>query len=244
MKLFALTTLCVVLFAHAHDMNAMCVYNADDSVYNVVANIDSITFENSATETPTTGEPIDIGLSVKWASCNVDATESWEYGGYYAWGETEEKDYYDWSSYKWCNGSLTTMAKYCANSSCGTVDNKTTLEPSDDVAHVKWGGSWRMPTFDEMTELIFNCTWQWTTYKNVNGYEVTGPNGNSIFLPAAGCRSGTEIIDRGSIGFYWSSSLNSNDSSIAGDLFFNNSNIGYSGSSNRCYGCQVRPVCE
>ena len=134
---------------------------------------------------------IDLGLpsGIKWASCNVGATEPWEYGGYYAWGETEEKSNYDTSTYKYCNGSYFSMTKYCTSSSFGTVDNKTTLEPGDDVAHVKWGGSWRMPTKAEQDELRNNCTWTWTTLNGVDGYRVTGPNGNSIFLPAAGFRT-------------------------------------------------------
>ena len=87
-------------------------------------------------------EYVDLGFpsGLKWATCNVGANNPWEYGGYYAWGETEEKSNYDWSTYKWCNGSKDTMTKYCTDSSYGTVDNKTVLEPEDDVAHVKWGG--------------------------------------------------------------------------------------------------------
>ncbi len=148
---------------------------------------------------------VDLGLSVKWACCNVGASKPDEYGGYYAWGETEEKSDYDWDTYKWYNGG--DFIKYCIHEGCGRVDNKTVLESSDDVAHVKWGGSWRMPTQKEFQELLDNCTWTWTTYKGTNGYKVTGPNGNSIFLPAAGWRSGTELNGGGSYGHYWSSSL-------------------------------------
>ena len=96
-------------------------------------------------------EYVDLGLpsGLKWATCNVGASSPEVYGGYYAWGETEEKSSYSWSTYKWCNGSYDTMTKYCTSSSYGTVDNKTTLDPQDDVAHVKWGGRWRMPTLEE-----------------------------------------------------------------------------------------------
>ena len=134
------------------------------------------------------GEAIDLGLpsGTKWANMNVAASTPEEYGGYYAWGETEEKDNYSWSTYKWCRGSYDTQTKYCTDSSYGTVDNKTVLDPEDDVAHVKWGGTWRMPTLDEQKELLNKCTWNWTTQNGVNGYKGTGPNGNSIFLPAAG----------------------------------------------------------
>ena len=192
-------------------------------------------------EEPTiiTGETVDLGLSVKWASHNVGATAPEEYGGYYAWGETEEKSSYDWSTYKYCNGSETSMTKYCTSSSYGTVDNKTILEPGDDVAHVKWGGSWRMPTLAEQQELLNNCTWQWTTLNGINGYRVTGPNGNSIFLPAAGYRYGTGVSRQGSVGDYWSCSL----SSSACSLYFSSSYHYWCGSS-RYNGRSVRPVCE
>ena len=191
------------------------------------------------------GEAIDLGLpsGTKWANMNVGASAPEEYGGYYAWGETEEKINYDWSTYKWCNGSYDTQTKYCTSSSYGTVDNKTVLDPEDDVAHVKWGGSWRMPTLDEQKELLNNCTWKWTTQNGVNGYTVTGPNGNSIFLPAAGCRYGAGVYGRGSYGYYWSSSLYSYVSDYAYFLCF------YSGDyfwyyNSRCFGQSVRPVSE
>ena len=151
-------------------------------------------------------EAVDLGLSVKWATFNVGATSPEEYGGYYAWGETEEKEDYSWETYKWCNGSYDTMTKYCTNSSYGTVDNKTVLDLEDDVAHVKWGGDWRMPTTDEQDELRNNCTWEWTALNGVNGYRVTGPNGNSIFLPAAGYRYRTAVGSRGYYCLYWSGS--------------------------------------
>ena len=188
-------------------------------------------------------EYVDLGLSVKWATCNVGATAPHEYGGYYAWGETEEKSDYSWSTYRWCNGSYNTMTKYCTNSSYGTVDNKTTLDPEDDVAHVKWGGSWRMPTKAEQDELRNSCTWTWTTQNGVNGYTVTGANGNSIFLLAAGGRSGADFRRSGSYGLYWSSSLYENYSGNADYLFFNRGNY-YWHRSNRFDGLTVRPVCD
>lgn len=152
-------------------------------------------------------EYVDLGLSVKWATCNIGASSPEDYGDYFAWGETEPKEYYDWSNYKWCRGSSDTMTKYCTNSSYGTVDNKTTLDPEDDAATANWGGSWRMPTYEEQAELRNNCTWTWTTQNGVKGYKVTGPNGNSIFLPAAGCRFNGYLNGIGSGGCDWSSSL-------------------------------------
>ena len=180
-------------------------------------------------------------MGIKWATFNVGATNPEEYGGYYAWGETEEKENYDWSTYKWCNGSDDTMTKYCIDSSFGTVDNKTVLDLEDDVAHVKWGGDWRMPTKAEQDELRDNCTWTWTTQNGVNGYKVTGPNGNCIFLPAAGYRDGTEVNYRGSIGYYWSSSLYSSYSDHAYFLRFSSGNPRWY-VFHRYYGFPVRPV--
>ena len=190
-------------------------------------------------------EYVDLGLpsGTKWAACNVGATKPEEFGGYYAWGETEEKSNYSWSTYKWCNGSYDSLTKYCTSSSYGTVDNKTVLDPQDDVAHVKWGGSWRMPTLDEQEELLNKCTWSWTTQNGVNGYKVTGPNGNSIFLPAAGYRYGTEASYRGSYGYYWSSSLRGNSSDDAFCLYFGGGDHDW-GSSYRYFGQSVRPVCD
>ena len=188
---------------------------------------------------------VDLGLpsGIKWASHNVGAIKPEEYGGYYAWGETKEKVNYDLSTYKWCNGSGTTMTKYCTDSYFGTVDNKTTLGPEDDVAHVKWGGSWRMPTLDEQKELLNNCTWTWATFNGVDGYNVTGPNGNSIFLPAAGYRNGTSLYSSGSNSYYWSSSLYDGNSNRACYLVFYGSNYDWKYNV-RSSGYSVRPVCE
>ena len=190
-------------------------------------------------------EYVDLGLpsGLKWATCNVGASTPEECGGYYAWGETEEKDNYSWSTYKWCNGSDDSMTKYCTDSSYGTVDNKTTLDPEDDVAHVKWGGSWRMPTNAEQDELLKNCTWNKTIQNGVNGCKVTGPNGNSIFLPDAGFRSNAEVNGWGNCGGNWSSLLYSNDCHYALDLI---SEISYNAlyANERYLGLSVRPVCE
>ena len=195
---------------------------------------------------PQTGnhEYVDLGLSVKWATCNVGATKPEEYGDYFAWGETEPKDYYNWSTYKWCNGSYDTQTKYCTKSSYGTVDNKTQLELSDDAARANWGGSWRMPTHEEQYELRENCTWTWTTQNGVNGYKVTSKkNGNSIFLPAAGYRNDSSLYYAGSYGYSWSSSLRPDDPSYAYGLLFRSYDVGGL-SSNRGYGQSVRPVCQ
>ena len=157
-------------------------------------------------------EYVDLGLSVKWATCNVGATSPKEYGDYFAWGETTPKTTYNWSTYKYCNGTYDSMTKYCTDSEYGIVDNKTTLELSDDAARVNWGGSWRMPTRAEYMELENNCTRTWTTLNGVNGYKVTSnKNGNSIFLPAAGYRSNGYLSYADSYGGYWLTSLHDDD---------------------------------
>ena len=182
---------------------------------------------------------VDLGLSVKWATMNVGASSPEDYGDYFAWGETEPKDVYEWSTYKWCNGSYTSITKYNTHIYYGTVDNKTTLELSDDAAHVNWGGRWRMPTIAEQEELTDHCTWTWTTQYGVNGYKVTSKkNGRSIFLPAAGYRSGSSLYEAGSYGIYWSSSLKTIEAYLAYSL----SNGGLESDCSRVEGRSVRPV--
>ena len=188
-------------------------------------------------------EYVDLGLSVKWATCNVGASKPEEYGDYFAWGETTPKSTYDWSTYKWCRGSSETLTKYNTESSYGTVDNKITLELSDDAARANWGGSWRMPTMDEQDELREKCTWTWTTQNGVSGYKVTSKiNGNSIFLPAASFRRGSSFYNDGNYGFYWSSSLMGSPD-VAYELLFFSYNVAMY-FYNRCYGQSVRPVCQ
>ena len=187
---------------------------------------------------------VDLGLpsGLKWATCNVGATTPIGYGNYYAWGETlSTKTTYNWSTYKWCNGSRSTLTKYNTSRSYGTVDNKTVLEPEDDAARANWGGQWRMPTDAEWTELRENCTWTWTTKNGVNGYEVKGTNGNSIFLPAAGFRYRTVLNNADSEGYYWSSSLLTDYPVGAWYVHFFSGNVG-SNSYYRYYGQSVRPV--
>ena len=190
-------------------------------------------------------EWVDLGLpsGLKWATCNVGASQPEEYGDYFAWGEVEPKDYYAWSTYKWCNGSYYTLTKYCNDSDYGYVDNKTTLELSDDAANYNWGGGWRMPTTEEQDELLNNCSWEWTSKNGVYGRKVTGPNGNSIFLPAAGYRLDSSLYYAGSYGVYWSSSLGTHYPSLAYELDFDSDYVGRYDFS-RCCGRSVRPVCQ
>ena len=192
-------------------------------------------------------EYVDLGLSVKWATCNVGANSPEEYGDYFAWGETEPKEDYFWSTYKYCNGDEDSMTKYCTNSTWGIVDNKTTLDLKDDAAHVNWGGKWRMPTKEEQDELRDknNCTWEWTTQNGVKGYKVTSvKNGNSIFLPAAVSRGRDYLGRADSHGYYWSSSLDAGYSSNAYNVYFNSGYVDWSSYDYRYYGQSVRAVCE
>ena len=217
-----------------------------------VATITAKAGEKTATcevmvKNPVPAGAVDLGLSVYWAMCNIGAEKPEEYGDYYAWGETEPKENYSWSTYKWCNGSSSTLTKYNTNSSYGTVDNKTVLEPEDDVAHVKLGGKWRMPTDAEWAELLTKCTWTWVTNYNgsgINGRLVKATNGNSIFLPAAGFRYGTVLYDAGSNGNFWSSSLNTFYPYFAWYVYFDSDNVSRLSSRYRFGGHSVRPVSE
>jgi hypothetical protein len=216
---------------------------------------------NEKTENPETPaethEYVDLGLpsGLKWATCNVGASSPEEYGDYFAWGEVESKEYYDWSTYKYCEGTDNTLTKYCNNSSYGKdgfTDDKTILDPEDDAAHVNWGGTWRMPTTEEWDELSNNCTWTSATQNGVKGNNVTGPNGNSIFLPGAGyMRQGTfgNVSGTGVLledGYYWSSSLyrDGNPGYARIMLFYSDGYDRRSQDSARYFGRSVRPVCE
>ncbi len=199
---------------------------------------------SQATGTIQGHEYVDLGLSVKWATCNVGASKPEDYGDYYAWGETTTKSDYSWDTYKWCKGTDDTMTKYCTDSDYGTVDNRTTLTSSDDVATVKWGSKWRMPTKEEVKELCDECTWKWTTQSGVNGMKMTGPNGNSIFLPAAGDRNGTALSRRGLGGHYWSATLVENYGDYAYYLGFDSGNSYWHDWCSRRGGLTVRPVTE
>ena len=191
---------------------------------------------------------VDLGLSVKWATCNLGASKPEEYGGYYQWAGTEDVSdksiYLNWENCPYHTGSSwdSGWTKYNTQSSYGTVDNKTTLEASDDAAAVNLGGTWRMPTEAEWRELIYNCTWTWTTLNGIEGEMFTSKkNGNSIFLPAAGIRSRDELHDFGSYGLYWSSSLYTDSPSSAYSVGFNSGGV-YRNTFDRYCGPSVRPV--
>ena len=190
-------------------------------------------------------EYVDLGLSVKWATCNVGAKAVDEYGDYFAWGETTPKPEYTWANYLWCEGTGTAMTKYCTDSQYGKIDNKTVLELSDDAAQVNLRGHWRMPTDEEIDELGSNTTWYWTTLDNgVSGYTLVSKiNQHSIFLPAAGYFT-TLLGDINAYGYYWSSSLRNNNSSCGTILGMEANKGGFSGGYYRYYGRSVRGVVD
>lgn len=190
---------------------------------------------------------IDLGLpsGLKWATCNVGADNPEEYGNYYAWGEIKKKRNYSWSAYKY-GKNYNILTKYNTNDACGTVDDFTTLRASDDVATANWSSEWRMPTDADWTELREKCTWTWIDNYNgtgVRGCEVKGPNGNSIFLPTAGCYYNNSLYDASFIGCYWSSSLYSDNPHFAWDVYIHLNRV-FRGYDSRYYGRSVRPVCE
>lgn len=184
-------------------------------------------------------EWVDLGLSVKWATCNIGASSPSDYGDYYAWGETNTKSRYDWSNCFDC------LDKTGDSWGIYKIGGQTRITPTSghDTARENWGGTWRMPTNAENEELCKKCKWTWTSKNGHNGYTVTGPNGNSIFLPAAGWRNGAETYCVGKRGDYWSSTLSTSTSCRARYLFF------YDGNHDTYYysrrrGRSVRPVTE
>ena len=182
-------------------------------------------------------EYVDLGLSVKWATCNVGSNKPEDYGSYFAWGETTTKaEYTD-------ENSLTYGLSISELQSQGIIDGNGNLTPSYDAARFNWGGTWRLPTKAELEELENKCTWEWTTQNGVKGYKVTGPNGNSIFLPAAGYRSRSSLYYAGEGGYYWGSTPYVGYGSIAYYLYFDSS-YQYVDWNYRSGGQSVRPVAE
>lgn len=198
----------------------------------------------------TTGDWVDLGLpsGLLWAKCNLGANAPEEYGNYYAWGETTTKGVYNWSTYRYCTvdgaSVLQTLTKYNTSSSYGTVDNLTTLQAMDDAATQALGSGARTPTIEEWRELIDNTTVEWTTLNGVNGRKFTAANGNTLFLPAAGFRFGSELYDAGGYGRYWSSSLDESGPYNAWyfDFYSGDQFMYYYYYYGRYFGLSVRPV--
>lgn len=230
-RIFLAIVTCVILSSGLHAQeNHMTVRLNDGSVIRYDASqVEEITFDEIKEDYGSVGKShaVDLGLSVKWADMNVGAEKPEDVGGLYAWGETEVKEVYDVNSYKWYNGGQGHLTKYCTRLGLGEVDNKTVLDPEDDAASVNWGGNWRMPTLAELDELLTKCSWEGTSMNDHGGVLVTGPNGNSIFLPYEG------------LSLYWSASLDSRDCDDAFMLWLGRSIF----ISERYIGHNVRAVC-
>lgn len=211
-------------------------------------------------------EYVDLGVknaqgqTIYWAKCNVGATKPYEYGDYYAWGETETKTVYSWETYKYAELIPGTPAEYDADGFLikpATDDHYEGQNIGEDIsgtqydaARQNWGGSWRMPTNDEFSRLKTQCDWTWTEMKSsdgnpIKGYKVSNKSDNSkyIFLPAAGCRYDSGLGSAGSRGYYWSSSPYASGSSSAYCLYFPSSYQGGTNFDGRYYGQSVRAVC-
>lgn len=269
MKKLILSTIAMVSLAfETNAVTNMCVKTKDGMVFEFdVENVEEVYYKESSESTidqdvTVSGKDgshsyVDLGLSVKWATCNVGATKSTEYGDYFAWGETNPKEDYSWDTYKWCTVDsvewyenlivyIPFFNKYNPNLNSGIIDYKMVLEVEDDAATANWGSAWRMPTFEEIKELREGC--KWVLVDDFNGSGVAGQlgisktNGNTIFMPAAGSRDDNDVLDFvGSRGFYWSSSL-IEDAAHAYDLLFFDDGSNDRGSDRRYIGQSVRAV--
>ena len=204
------------------------------------------TVQHSLTYCPDNNHPhmIDLGLpsGTKWACCNVGADKPESYGGYYAWGETEEKSVYNEVTYQYCTGEDTDGDGWYDRNEQWQIIGSDIAGTSYDVAHVKWGGSWVMPSVDQQIELMGNCTYEWTTLNGVKGGKFTGKNGGTIFLPAAGYRWNDGLLHAGSNGYFWSSTQNPSSTDYAYDMGFNSSYAYWYYDGRRHLGHTVRPV--
>lgn len=222
----AFLSVCMLSIAQTDGSYSMRVYLSDGSVDTYsVSEVDSVVFVELCEINGY--EYVNLGLSVLWATCNIGADSPEDYGNYYAWGETETK-----SSYSESN-SVTYYV------SMSDISGNATY----DAATANWGDPWRMPTYDEMKELVDSCTWEYTSENAVNGYLITGPTGNSIFLPAAGYRQGTTLYYAGSYGNYWSSMPSESNTYHTWYLYFD-SVYRYMDLARRYGGRSVRPVSD
>lgn len=233
---------CVISYAQG-----ILIYKTDGSKIDVPSSeMDSIIVysDENPVDSYNGQDYVDMGLSVKWATCNIGATRQELCGDYFAWGELNMKSDYNWSTYKW-GSAYNSLTKYCVSTNYGKVDNKENLDIDDDVARNKWGGKWRLPTKKEIDELMDkeNCLWVWTTKNGKKGYKIMSKKtSKSIFLPATGCRGGNAIYDLDLYGGYWSSTI---DKDFGCNAIYLNFQSGYYnwGSYGRYAGRTIRAVC-
>lgn len=190
-------------------------------------------------------EFVDLGLpsGTLWADSDVGSDAPEGNGLFFAWGETEPKSVYNWTTYQYCAGSENTITKYCNNATNGYngyTDTLTVLKPEDDAAMVYWGHNWRMPTHAEMEELYQYTTHDWATQNGVFGRLYTGTNGNSIFLPASGWYD-SQYHDYQYDVYRWSSTLGPNNSYSAWSIGYYTTNTAI-GTDWRYRGFPIRPV--
>ena len=206
-------------------------------------------------EFTTLGAFVDMGLKMTrtdgttyilyWAASNLSqkglCEKAEDFGDYYAWGELFPKSEYSWHSYMWSGDTAYSLTKYNQDSTYGKVDKLTELEKNDDVARGILGPKKRIPTGKELNTLVTECKWSWTSVNGVNCRKATGPNGNSIFFPAAGLFVESTPFKAGSRGYYWSSSLDAK--TYACSMIFDSQWCSYE-SMSRCEGGSIRPVTE
>jgi len=230
---------------------ATCLAACEDDGINGIGNSD-ITKKNDFLNVPydTTGSIVghsyvDIGVSVLWATCNINATHPLMSGSYFAWGETMPKEVYSWDNYKYCKGK-NLLTKYNFKKESGNdemVDSIYTLEAEDDAAVQNWGGGWRMPTVKEFDELRNQCEWVWVNGESANYYKVTGPNGKSILLPACGYMNGRKPVMYMENGCIWSSSIFESIPTLGYELTQYATGF-WIGRADRFYGEPIRPVID
>jgi hypothetical protein len=230
-----ITLLLITVTAGAQSIN---VHKTDGTVVTYpsseVLYIDFTSKNKDALSCPDGNHPhmIDLGLpgGTKWACCNVGANAPEKNGIYFAWGETQSKSVYDWDNYELCTGAYNCV-------SLGDISGT-----KYDVAKAHWGSPWHMPTKEQAKTLIDNCTCVTTQLNNIEGFKLTGPNGNSIFFPATGCYSGSTLRNEGSYGYYWTSTEDSKNRNQAYYLHFGEGFALWNCFDARIYGYCIRPV--
>lgn len=216
-KLLAATAISLVALSASAADKVMRIHHADGTSTTInVADVAKITFEENGSEDPVPGDTklVDMGLSVKWAAWNVGATQPSDYGNFYAYGEIEPKAEYSVENYQWINPDYQADQFYDPWEQYYKL-GATITGTNYDVAHVKWGDQWRIPTRAEWNELINNCSWAWTAIDGVNGCMATSNiNGNRIFFPAAGNMVGKEHTHDQLGCFYWTSTEYEDDPQV------------------------------